>query len=95
LALAFLATPCDRPNVDGVQLIDLEYQPFPVTSTSFEIYIPVPIRDPDRCAETFGYRLAGQVLACCRWSFFDLLPATVETTAMSPKEGSVGDVIHE
>lgn len=40
LARAFGAEPSARPLIDGVRLIDLEYQPLPVSDVSFELFRP-------------------------------------------------------
>jgi len=38
LARAFGASPCAQPNIDGNRLVDLEYQPLPVTEESCQVF---------------------------------------------------------
>jgi len=44
LAVAFGALPCSEPMIDGRVLIDLEYQPIPLTDSVAEIFQPTPYR---------------------------------------------------
>lgn len=51
LAQAFDALPCDLIDIDGVRFIDLEYQPWPVSDNSREIFEPVLSRRRNNAVE--------------------------------------------